>query len=65
MPASSTEIERSLHRIERLEQAILDQRAFLYRVPDPDTRYRAEGNLMKLIEMRDDLRIAHMKMVRG
>lgn len=46
-------------RIARIEKAIADQKVFLHRVPDPDTRYRAEGNLMKLVEMSEAMRDAH------
>ena len=45
--------ERSCRRIERLEKAIQDQRAFLHRIPDPDTRERGEVHLFELIEMHE------------
>ena len=47
--------ERLRKRLQRIEKAIADQRAFLHRIPDPDTRYKAEAHLFKLIDMRDDL----------
>lgn len=34
--------ERSRRRAERLDQVIQDQRVFLHRVLDPDTRERSE-----------------------
>ena len=43
-------------RLERIEKAIADQRAFLHRIPDPDTRERGEAHLFQLVEMRDELR---------
>lgn len=42
-------------RLARIEQAISDQRTFLHRVPDPDTRERAETHLYRLIAMREHL----------
>ena len=42
-------------RVERLDRAIQDQRAFLHRIPDPDTRERGEMHLFQLIEMREKL----------
>ena len=47
--------ERLRKRIERVDKAIADQRAFLHRIPDPDTRERGEMHLFELIEMRDAL----------
>ena len=47
--------ERLRKRVERIEKAIADQRAFLHRIPDPDTRERGEVHLFELIEMRDAL----------
>ena len=52
-------VERSLHRLERLERALEAQRAYIQRVPDPDNRHRAETNLMTLLEMRETLEQAH------
>lgn len=49
------EQDRSRRRVERLEKAIQDQRAFLHRIPDPDTRERGEVHLFELIEMREKL----------
>ncbi len=40
-------------RVHRLDRAVSDQRAFLHRIPDPDTRERAEGHLLTLIDMRN------------
>ena len=42
-------------RLARIEKAIADQRAFLHRIPDPDTRERGEAHLFRLVEMRDEL----------
>lgn len=47
--------EKYRRRVERLEKAIKDQRAFLHRIPDPDTRERGEVHLFELIEMREKL----------
>lgn len=47
--------DRPRRRVERLERAIQDQRAFLHRIPDPDTRERGEMHLFELIEMREKL----------
>ena len=52
-------VERSVHRLERLERALEAQRAYIQRVPDPDNRHRAETNLMTLLEMRDTLQQSH------
>ena len=43
-------------KLERLEAAIERQRRFMYTVPDPDNRERAEANLMTLIFLRDELK---------
>ena len=45
--------EGSIRRLERIEKALSAQRAYISRVPDPDNRYRAETNLMTLLEMRE------------
>ena len=42
-------------RLARLEETIVAQKAFCHRVPDPDTRERADGHLLDLIEKRDVL----------
>ncbi len=42
-------------RIKRLDQVILKQKAFLARIPDPDNRERADGHLLQLIDMRDEV----------
>ena len=42
-------------KLERLSAAIERQRRFMYTVPDPDNRERAESNLMTLIFLRDEL----------
>ncbi len=47
--------DKPIRRVERLERAIQDQRAFLHRIPDPDTRERGEMHLFELIEMREKL----------
>jgi hypothetical protein len=51
--------DRSRRRVERLDRAIQDQRAFLHRIPDPDTRERGEVHLFQLIEMREKLAGEH------
>ena len=51
------EHDMSRRRVERLEKAIQDQRAFLHRIPDPDTRERGEVHLFELIEMREKLMV--------
>ena len=48
--------ERLRRRLERVEKAIHDQRAFLHRIPDPDTRQRGEAHLFELVEMRERLK---------
>lgn len=47
--------ERLIRRLRKIDEVIDRQRAFLYRVPDPDTRERAEGHLLTLIEMREQI----------
>ncbi len=47
--------ERLRKRLQRIEKAIADQRAFLHRIPDPDTREKGESHLFQLMEMRDEL----------
>ena len=47
--------EMSRKRLDRLDKAIQDQRAFLHRIPDPDTRERGEVHLFELIEMHEKL----------
>ena len=42
-------------RLQRLDQVIAKQKAFLARVPDPDNRDRADGHLLQLIDMREDI----------
>lgn len=42
-------------KLQRLTAAIEAQRRFMYTVPDPDNRERAEANLMMLIFLRDEL----------
>ena len=56
---ADSRVERSLQRLERIERALEAQRAYITRVPDPDNRYRAETNLMTLLEMREALQQAH------
>ena len=46
-------------KLERLSAAIERQRKFMYSVPDPDNRERAEANLMTLIFLRDELQQEH------
>ena len=45
-----------LRRLEQVERVLEAQREYIHRVPDPDNRYRAETNLLTLLEMRDSLR---------
>jgi hypothetical protein len=42
-------------RLSRIERAIVGQKMFVHRLPDPDTRERADGHLIELIEKRDRL----------
>ena len=63
MTASSAAIKLSLDKIERLDQAIQAQREFLFTIPDPDTRYRAEGNLIQMVIAVDALRELHQQML--
>lgn len=42
-------------RLERLDHVIARQMAFLARIPDPDNRERADGHLLQLIDMREDI----------
>ena len=39
-------------RLAKIDAVLQAQRRFIYSVPDPDTRERAEHNLYRLIEMR-------------
>lgn len=50
------DVEQIRKRLARIEKAIADQRAFLHRIPDPDTRERGEAHLFQLVELRDELR---------
>ena len=56
-------VERSLQRLARVERALDAQRAYIQRVPDPDNRYRAETNLMTLLELRETTAQAHRKLL--
>lgn len=47
--------EIDIRRRARIERAIEDQKAFLHRVPDPDTREQAEAHLLTLVRMRDSI----------
>ncbi len=58
-------VERSLQRLERVDRALDEQRAYIQRVPDPDNRYRAETNLMTLLELREAAEQAHRDLVRA
>ena len=42
-------------RLQQLDQVIAKQKAFLARIPDPDNRERADGHLLQLIDMREDI----------
>ena len=57
--------ELSLRRLSRIERALEAQRAYVRRVPDPDNRYRAETNLLTLLEMRDALQASHIEPTKG
>ena len=46
-------VELSQGRLERINRALEAQRTYIQRVPDPDNRYRAETNLLTLLEMRE------------
>ena len=46
-------------RLAKLNAIVEAQRGFIYRVPGPDTRERAETHLLRLIEMRDEVAIIH------
>lgn len=48
-------VELSRRKLERVERVLDAQRTYITRVPDPDNRYRAETNLLTLLEMRDAL----------
>lgn len=50
-------------RIRRVERAIEDQKAFLHRVPDPDTREKADAHLLELVDVRDRMRKAKLEQV--
>ena len=50
--------EAKLSRLAKLERVVDQQKAFLHRIPDPDTRERAEGHLHLLIDMRDAAEMA-------
>ena len=56
-------VERSLQRLERVDRALDAQRAYIQRVPDPDNRYRAETNLMTLLELREAAALAHSRLM--
>ena len=43
-------------RLEKLERAYQAQKSFIHRVPDPDTRERADEHLIELVSMRDHAR---------
>ena len=57
----------SMHKLQRVNRAIEDQKRFISRVPDPDNRSLAEINLATLIELRDRLedQLAHGEVVGG
>ena len=42
-------------RLARLDAVLEAQHRFIYSVPDPDTRERAENHLYRLIEMRNEV----------
>lgn len=50
-------------KLKRLIAAIEAQRRFIYSVPDPDNRERAEANLMTLILLRDEMEQQHERAV--
>lgn len=57
-------VEHVRHRLERLDRALDAQRAYIQRVPDPDNRYRAETNLMTLLELREAAEQAYGELLR-
>ena len=56
-------IEQSRGRLERIERALEAQRSYIRRVQDPDNRYRAETNLLTLLEMESASQEAHRALV--
>ena len=56
-------IEQSRRRLERIERALEAQRTYIRRVQDPDNRYRAETNLLTLLEMKAALEESHHALV--
>ncbi len=57
MSRKCSSVNEMKSRLEQLDLVIARQKAFLARIPDPDNRERADGHLLQLIDMRDD--IAH------
>ena len=56
-------IEQSRLRLERIERALEAQRTYIRRVQDPDNRYRAETNLLTLLEMQAASQESHRTLV--
>ena len=55
MSGDLASIDDMQNRLRRLDQVIAKQMAFLARIPDPDNRERADGHLLQLIDMREDV----------
>ncbi len=49
-------------RLAKLDAVLEAQHRFIYSVPDPDTRERAENHLYRLIEMRDEVSTIYAKL---
>lgn len=49
--------DNAIARLQKLERAYQAQKSFIHRVPDPDTRERAEAHLIQLVTMRDHARL--------
>ena len=56
-------VEQSLQRLGRIERALDAQRVYIQRVPDPDNRYRAETNLLTLLDLREATYKAHRELM--
>lgn len=58
-------VEHSLRRLGRIERALDAQRVYIQRVPDPDNRYRAETNLLTLLDLREATFRAHRDLLKS
>ena len=63
VPVTADAIEQSRQRLERIESALEAQRTYIRRVQDPDNRYRAETNLLTLLEMKAASQVSHHALV--